>query len=81
MGDAPGTLKLVAKLAGVAPSTVSRVLNISGSVAPETRDKVLPKKIGQREYKRLERPDGLLQQACERRMCLLRIRSDIPVQP
>ena len=38
----PGaTLKLVAKLAGVAPVTVSRVVNGSANVATATREKVL----------------------------------------
>ncbi|MDR1532463.1 MAG: LacI family DNA-binding transcriptional regulator [Clostridiales bacterium] len=35
------TIREVAKLAGVAVCTVSRVLNESGNVLPETRDKVL----------------------------------------
>lgn len=35
------TLKLVAKHAGVAPATASRVLNGAENVAPTTRDRVL----------------------------------------
>src|ERR1700722_293221 len=38
----PGpTLRLVAKLAGVAPVTVSRVVNGTENVAPATREKIL----------------------------------------
>ena len=38
---AEATLKLVAKQAGVAPVTVSRVVNGSQNVAPATREKIL----------------------------------------
>jgi len=38
----PGaTLKLIAKLAGVAPTTVSRVVNGTENVAPATREKIV----------------------------------------
>jgi transcriptional regulator with XRE-family HTH domain len=37
----PATLKLVAELAGVAPVTVSRVVNDSENVAAATREKIL----------------------------------------
>lgn len=35
------TIKDIAKKAGVAKSTVSRVLNSSGYVSPETKEKIL----------------------------------------
>ena len=38
---AEATLKVVAKRAGVAPVTVSRVVNGSENVAPATREKIL----------------------------------------
>jgi len=38
---AEATLKVVAKLSGVAPVTVSRVVNGSENVAPATREKIL----------------------------------------